>query len=202
MSPTAGSAAGIVNAYVASPIELIKIRLQAQYAHPPSISSSTVGGISGGKPVAYHGPIDVAKSLIRDYGVFRGLFHGTWATILREIPAYAGFYGGFEYAKRILTPPNQPKNTPLPVSKLMIAGAFGGVMYWTCCYPLDVAKSRIQQMNPGMGSTGMFDNLKLIYNEGGVKGLFRGYVTCVVRSIPAAAATFTVYELTVRAMSG
>ena len=65
------------------------------------------------------------------------MYHGAWATVVREIPAYAGFYGGFEYAKRMLRGPVvNGKQQPLPVSRLMMAGAVGGVMYWTCCCKL------------------------------------------------------------------
>ncbi|KAI8844948.1 mitochondrial carrier domain-containing protein [Chytridium lagenaria] len=177
----AGAGAGIINAFVAGPIELLKIRLQAQYTSD-LVSSQGKGHL---------GPMQVARGLVKDHGVIRGLFHGTWSTVVREIPAYAGFYGGFD---RI-------RDAPLPVSRLMIAGAVGGIMYWTCCYPLDVVKSRIQNAKPGTRSTAILTNLSEIYVESGLAGLFRGYVTSVIRSIPAAGATFTVYELTMRALS-
>ncbi|KAJ3408804.1 hypothetical protein HDV05_004753 [Chytridiales sp. JEL 0842] len=180
----AGAAAGASQAWLSSPIELIKIRLQNTYSQP---STST------GKHI---GPIEVTMQLLKQHGL-RGLFHGTWSTVVREIPAYAGFYGGFEYTKRLLRNPRNPE-APLPVSKLMVAGGVGGVMYWTCCYPLDVAKTRIQQLNPGEGSTAVIPTLRAIYKDHGIPGFFRGYVTSVIRSLPAAGATFTGYELTMR----
>ncbi|KAJ3209853.1 hypothetical protein HDU67_005858 [Dinochytrium kinnereticum] len=152
----AGAGAGIIQAFVAGPIELLKIRLQAQYT------------AEAGSAKSHLGPVQVARSLIRDHGI-----------------AYAGFYGGFEYTKRFLSSKTHP-DAPLPVSRLMIAGAVGGVMYWTCCYPLDVVKSRIQHAQPGTRSTAILTNLHEIYMEVGLNGLFRGYVTSVVRSIPAA----------------
>ena len=69
----AGSSAGFVNSFVAGPIELIKIRLQMQ-------REKVIG--HGG----YAGPIDVALRLIREKGVFKCLFRGTCATIVKEIP--------------------------------------------------------------------------------------------------------------------
>ena len=45
----------------------------------------------------------------------------------------------------------------------------------------------------------MLKALQGVYKESGIRGLFNGYLTSVVRSVPAAGATFTVYELTVRA---
>ncbi|KAI9324665.1 mitochondrial carrier [Zopfochytrium polystomum] len=189
----AGIGAGIVNSFVASPIELLKIRLQAQYTSPSAAS------VAGG-PAVYHGPVGVARALIGTHGLRRGLMRGTWATIVREIPAYAGFYGGFEAAKRALTPEGYPAGATLPVERLMLAGSVGGVGYWTCCYPLDLVKSRIQKTNPGECSTAVFPNLRSIYAESGIRGLFNGFPVTVLRTIPAAAATFTVFELTVRVL--
>ena len=49
---------------------------------------------------------------------------------------------GYETTKRKLTQVFAPN--PLPIYALLSAGATGGVCYWLACYPLDVAKSRIQ----------------------------------------------------------
>ncbi|KAJ1569001.1 hypothetical protein HK405_011152, partial [Cladochytrium tenue] len=192
----AGSGAGIINSFVAGPIELFKIRLQAQYSST-AVPNSAAAGTA--KPV-YSGPVAVARALVKDHGWIRGCFHGTWATIVREIPAYAGFYGGFEYAKRALRPTNSDPSAAMPVSRLMLAGSFGGIMYWTCSYPLDVAKSRIQRLSPDETSQSVWKALRTVHAEAGMRGLFAGYVTSVVRTIPAGAATFTVYELTMRAI--
>ena len=68
-----------------------------------------------------------------------------------KVPAYAGFYGGFEYAKRKLggsVPAHVHRQMhghhlygqhgqSLPVSKLMFAGVFGGIMSWICCCSFD-----------------------------------------------------------------
>lgn len=121
----AGAGAGFVNSILASPVELLKIKMQAQFG------SKSVDGKR-----YFTGPIDCAKYLIQRDGIAHGLFRGLWATIAREIPAYAGFYSGFEFTKRYLTQ-GQEAN----VLQLMMSGAMGGVSYWVCSYPLDVVKS-------------------------------------------------------------
>lgn len=109
--------------------------MQAQYGR-----SKATAGNSG---LIYKGPIDCSKHLIREFGIRNGLYRGFWATVAREIPACAGFYSGFEFAKRKLTlEGNSPDS--LPPSKLMLAGSFGGCSYWLCCYPLDVVKSKVR----------------------------------------------------------
>ncbi|KAJ3117246.1 hypothetical protein HDU96_007397 [Phlyctochytrium bullatum] len=109
----AGACAGLVNSFVAGPIELLKIRLQAQYTTDMAHGTHIKGPSN---------PLQIAHALIRDHGLVRGLFHGTWATVVREVPAYAGFYGGFEYTKRVLSSRSNP-DMPLPTSRLMFAGA-------------------------------------------------------------------------------
>lgn len=121
----AGAGAGLINSVLASPVELLKIKLQAQFSNQK------------GTGRYFTGPIDCARFLIQRDGVGHGLFRGLWATVVREIPAYAGFYTGFEVMKRTLTKEGEDPN----VLQLMISGATGGVGYWVCCYPLDVVKS-------------------------------------------------------------
>ncbi|KAJ3042284.1 hypothetical protein HDV00_007651 [Rhizophlyctis rosea] len=210
----AGAGAGAINSFVAGPIELLKIKLQAQYDHSKPATLPATDGTSQPIKRTSVGPWELGKRLVREHGWKHGIFRGTWATVVREVPAYAGFYAGFEWAKRVLagppaiaTPSHSPSDSapsapaPLPVSKLMVAGAFAGVCYWTASYPLDVAKSRIQNISPEKASGSVIEALKAIHRESGVKGLFKGYTTSVVRSLPAAAATFTVYELTMRALA-
>jgi solute carrier family 25 carnitine/acylcarnitine transporter 20/29 len=157
----AGSGAGIVNSILASPVEMLKIKMQAQFGK---------GAAGSGQPY-YTGPIDCAQQLIRQHGVANGLFRGLWATIVREIPAYAGFYVGFEATKRALVKPGEDAN----VLQLMTAGAAGGVGYWTACYPLDVVKSKVQnQVEPPKGFY-VISTLKSIQAEGGFGALFRGF---------------------------
>ncbi|KAJ1893261.1 hypothetical protein LPJ66_005865 [Kickxella alabastrina] len=177
----AGAGAGAVNSVLASPVELIKVRLQTQRS----------GGGSGSG-----GPVQLARQLAAQFGA-RGLLWGFWATVAREVPAYAAFYSGFEFAKRQLARGSDAK---LGAGSLMAAGAFGGVSYWTAGYPLDVIKSRVQNAAapPARGLGYLAAAARAVYREQGVRGFFRGYSTAVVRSVPAAGATFAVYELVLR----
>ncbi|KAJ3124881.1 hypothetical protein HK098_000819 [Nowakowskiella sp. JEL0407] len=186
----AGAGAGAINAVVASPIELFKIRLQVQYN-----SRSQPGS-----EARYQGTMDVARQLIRDYGIRHGLFRGFWATVVREIPAYAGFYGGFEFTKRYLASISPTKSNSLSVTQLMIAGAVGGASYWTCSYPLDVVKSIIQQTAAPSVATAqdikegkilsgnVITAFKTVLKKSGWRSMWKGYGTSVVRSLPAAGA--------------
>ncbi|KAI9366282.1 mitochondrial carrier [Pilaira anomala] len=181
----AGAGAGIINSVLASPVELLKIKMQAQYG------SKSVNGVRH-----FTGPIDCAKYLIQRDGIAHGLFRGMWATIVREIPAYAGFYTGFEMTKRKLV---KGQEGPANIFQLMTAGAVGGIGYWVFSYPLDVVKSVVQNQEKPPRGLYVISVLKQIHARDGMAGLFRGFTPTVLRSIPAAGATFTAYELCIRA---
>ncbi|CDH52169.1 mitochondrial carrier [Lichtheimia corymbifera JMRC:FSU:9682] len=177
----AGAAAGIVQSVLASPVELLKIKLQAQY-----------GSGSGQK---FHGPIGCARYLIQKDGIAHGLFRGLYATILREIPAYAGFYSGFEITKRYLT---HGQEEPANIMQLMASGSVAGMAYWLSSYPLDIVKSVVQNQEKPPRGLYVTQVMKEIVAKDGVAGLYRGVAPAVVRSIPAAGATFTTFELCMR----
>lgn len=75
----------------------------------------------------------------------------------------------------------------------MLAGAVGGVMLWTMIFPADVIKSRIQVQNldHGMLTVG----LNIVRREG-ILALYNGLLPSVLRTIPATATLFVVYEYT------
>ncbi|CAJ0752079.1 4738_t:CDS:2 [Entrophospora sp. SA101] len=166
----AGSGAGAVNSVLASPVELLKIRMQAQYGKPSLLTST-----AGSNIVVYKGPIDCAKQLIKEYGIRNGLFRGFWATVAREIPGYAGFYAGFEFTKRKLAPVGTSPDDLSP-GRLMLSGSIGGVSYWLCSYPLDVVKSKVQNQKapPKGGIFYIFTITKSIYKTEGLKTFTRG----------------------------
>ncbi|KAI7869381.1 mitochondrial carrier [Spinellus fusiger] len=181
----AGAGAGLVNSVLASPVELVKIKMQAQF-----------GSKAVGEERHFKGPMECVRHLVQQEGLFRGLFRGLWATVVREMPAYAGFYSGFEVTKRYLTAHQQEQAN---VVQLMVSGAVGGVSYWLCCYPLDVVKSVIQHQALAPRGFYVTSVMKEIVQQDGYRGLFRGLGPTLLRSIPAAGATFTAYELCIRA---
>lgn len=75
----------------------------------------------------------------------------------------------------------------------MIAGAVGGLTLWTVIFPADVIKSRIQigSIKASMLSVGA-----QIVREEGVAALYNGLKPTIVRTIPATAVLFVVYEYT------
>eukprot|EP00842_Homolaphlyctis_polyrhiza_P001160 jgi/Hompol1/2044/HPOL_005830-RA len=75
----AGAGGGVFYSFVATPIDRIKILLQAQRR---AIVQSALPGQTAGNI----GPLRIIAQTLREHGVRRGLFRGTTATILKEIP--------------------------------------------------------------------------------------------------------------------
>ncbi|KAI0372290.1 mitochondrial carrier [Pilatotrama ljubarskyi] len=175
----AGAIAGAVNAVLASPVEMFKVRMQGQYGSPSDKRLRAV-----------------VSEMWRDWGFRKGIMRGYWVTVAREIPAYAGFYTAFEFTKRKFS---ERYGAQIPVWALLASGSTGGIAYWLACYPLDVVKSRVQlRATPPEGTPVQYiaRELKLVITESGVCGLFRGLTPSLLRSIPAAASTFAAFELT------
>jgi len=101
---------------------------------------------------------------------------GSWrytdrqVTVVREIPAYAGFYAAYETSKRAFQKRLGPD---LPVWALLTSGGLGGLGYWLACYPLDIIKSRVQLAEAPPAKGGWLSGgyiareYRAIVNEGG-----------------------------------
>lgn len=94
--------------------------------------------------------------------------------------------------------PGQKKDD-IGLIRTMIAGSVGGITLWTVIFPADVIKSRIQigNINEKMLTIGA----KIIKEEG-VSALYNGLKPTIVRTIPATAVLFVVYEYTKKFLTG
>ncbi|CAE6474319.1 unnamed protein product [Rhizoctonia solani] len=164
----AGAMAGAANSVLASPVEMFKVRMQGQY------------GAKGDKKLSI-----VFWDMWRDYGFRKGVMRGFWATVAREIPAYAG---QFLHWVRIC-------QATVPFEIWEPGPSLGTASKWLLWW--HVVKSRVQLANtPPKGLDYIAQELRAIIREGGFAGLFRGLSPSLLRSIPAAASTFAAYELT------
>lgn len=80
----------------------------------------------------------------------------------------------------------------------MIAGSVGGIFLWTAIFPADVIKSRVQINNI---EANMFQMGMKIIREEGVLTLYNGLKPTLIRTIPATAVLFAVYEYSKKAMT-
>lgn len=176
---SAGCLAAFFSSFTLCPTELIKCRLQAD----KELANTT------GARHTVKSPFSVTKDILRRDG-FPGLFRGLSPTLVREMPGYFFFFGGYEAAREFLRVPGQSKDDIGPF-KTMIAGAVGGCILWVVIFPADVAKSRIQISQADMVFTKLVVD---IVRREGFTALYSGLMPTLVRTVPATATLFLVYE--------
>lgn len=179
----AGMIAGFAISIVEGPIDLLKIKMQAQRGEGE-----------------YKGVFDCAAKITKQYGI-KGLYQGITSVVLRNTLAFGGYFWGFEAAQRALATPGQQAS----LGVCFVAGGFAGFCFWGVIYPTDIIKSRMQSApsDPKLRlyST-TWDCFQKTLAEGGVAALFKGYVPAVVRAVPVNASIFLGYTATKRALSG
>eukprot|EP00758_Cryptobia_borreli_P002958 Tbor_TRINITY_DN3418_c0_g1::TRINITY_DN3418_c0_g1_i1::g.3750::m.3750 len=174
-----GAVSGVFAAHVLTPVELTKCIMQVEYTKPPAERH-------------YTGVLDVVKQKVRNGGV-KSLFEGHSATLLREIPGGAAWFGFYNLAILAQTPEGKTKKD-LAKWQIAAAGGCGGVMYWTTFFPADVVKTTMQ-LDPAFAKKGFFGCLKHRYVTYGIKkGLYSGWTITAGRAFPGNAIIFSVFE--------
>eukprot|EP01082_Thalassiosira_pseudonana_P015776 g13882.t1 g13882 contig9:662229-663683(+) len=213
---TCGSIAGTVQAFVICPMEHIKCRLQVQSAAIASAagnaaaSATTTTTASMGSKVAastqhiYKGPVDAGVSIVKQYGLFRGLYRGMGVTLWRETPAFGMYFATYDSIKARVETLLEDKDEHHPIpshahawAASALAGGISGALTWAIIYPFDVIKSRMQTgpLERHL-QKGMWTVAKDIVVQQGWKYMFRGLGVTLVRAFPVNAIIFPVYEFT------
>lgn len=161
---------GVLSDIVCCPAELIKIQIQIRKGEK----------FTNGQAI---------KMIYEKAGI-RGLYKGMGVTMLRDGPAFAGYFGCYEYLRRIWG---------TGALATLNAGGLGGMLSWAINYPFDLIKSKIQATpyKPEIGwdrYKGFMDCFKQVVREEGIKGLYKGFVPCALRGYPVNAVTFFGYE--------
>jgi solute carrier family 25 (mitochondrial carnitine/acylcarnitine transporter), member 20/29 len=95
---------------------------------------------------------------------------------------------------------DSPQN--LDSFSLVLAGGLSGVSFWGSMYPFDIIKSKLQVQERGSKQyTGILDCLRKVVLTDGMHGLYRGFWPCVLRALPANAASFLAYEQAMHVMT-
>ncbi|KAJ3630856.1 hypothetical protein MTP99_012025 [Tenebrio molitor] len=183
---TAGFLASFFSSLAICPTELLKCKLQAMYEVQKQQESQ-------GIKVVRLGPMKLAAEILRNDGPL-GLFRGLVPTLVREMPGYFFFFGAYEGSRSLFASAGQSKDD-IGLFKTMVAGAIGGMSFWTLTYPADVAKSRIQVTN---SKTNMVTMILKIWKYEGFGQLYNGLTPTLVRTIPATATLFVTYEYSKR----
>jgi solute carrier family 25 carnitine/acylcarnitine transporter 20/29 len=167
----AGAITGAFVSHIEGPIDLLKVKLQAQ--------------VGAGQ---YKSVWDCVTQLWKQRGP-RALYQGYAAVQLRNIPAFATYFEFFEQMKGIITPAGYPPS----LFGTFVAGGWAGFGFWGIFYPLDVIKTRMQTdatFPQDRRYKNTLDCINQIFNKEGVPGFYKGYVPAVLRAVIVNACIF------------
>ncbi|KJE96852.1 transmembrane protein [Capsaspora owczarzaki ATCC 30864] len=165
----AGAGAGLCQVVATAPMERLKIQMQ----------------IAGGNVSAWQ--------IIKSLG-FKGMYKGTGATLLRDVPFSFIFFPLNQQLKRAFTPEGQA-NAPFP--RVLLAGLIAGMVAAGSVTPLDVIKTRIQTV-PKPGDPvyhGVPDCVRQIVRNEGFSAFFKGAVPRMLIISPLFGIALSVYEI-------
>jgi hypothetical protein len=117
------------------------------------------------------------------------LFSGLSATFYREVPGFAIYFSVYNFLK------DKTKlyySRDINMLESFIYGGFSGAFSWLFIYPQDRIKTHIQSSNVPIS---LKDGIKDILNDGGIRGLYRGFQFAIMRAVPLHATAFMVNEL-------
>ncbi|KAM3933035.1 mitochondrial ornithine transporter 1-like [Leptodactylus fuscus] len=179
---TAGSFAAAFASLALCPTELVKCRLQAM--HEMQLSGKIIEG---------HNTVwSVIKNILHTDGPM-GFYHGLSSTLLREVPGYFFFFGGYELGRSFFTRSGKSKDE-LGIMPLMISGGIGGISLWLVVFPVDCVKSRIQVLSMTGKQSGFIRTFLQILRNEGIVALYSGLKPTLIRAFPANGALFVAYE--------
>ncbi|KAJ7900188.1 hypothetical protein B0H14DRAFT_3852644 [Mycena olivaceomarginata] len=182
----AGGFGGVSAVLVGHPFDLTKTRLQTAPA-----------GV-------YTGAIDVVKKTVAKDGL-TGLYRGMLPPLLGVTPIFAISFWAYGASKQLIlsATPNRTSDV-LSVPELAAAGFLSAGPSTLVTAPVERAKVLLQVQGQG-GSEhkykGVFDVMKHLYKEGGLKSIFRGSGATLARDGPGSAAYFAAYEVTKKALT-
>jgi hypothetical protein len=168
-----GGIAGLTASFVVTPFERIKILLQTNQT--------------------------IDKQMFNRNFLFQGLS----ATFYRETPGFAIYFSTYNYLKnklqekQIITHSQNNENKKKqdiyirPLDSFFI-GAFSGCASWLFIYPQDRIKTHLQACKERR--LGFSEGLKEVLNDGGYRGLYRGFHYALIRAVPLHATAFMTFE--------
>lgn len=183
----AGLAAGVTEAVaVVTPMEVIKIRLQAQHhsmADPLDVPK-------------YRNAAHALYTVVKEEGV-GALYRGVSLTALRQGTNQAVNFTAYTELKAYIQARQPDPNTALPSWQTAFIGLISGAMGPMCNAPIDTIKTRLQKTpaQPGETAVGRIVNIgSMMWKQEGVRAFWMGITPRIMRVAPGQAVTFAVYE--------
>eukprot|EP00602_Paraphysomonas_sp_CaronLab_P008547 CAMPEP_0185032710 /NCGR_PEP_ID=MMETSP1103-20130426/21031_1 /TAXON_ID=36769 /ORGANISM="Paraphysomonas bandaiensis, Strain Caron Lab Isolate" /LENGTH=458 /DNA_ID=CAMNT_0027568699 /DNA_START=131 /DNA_END=1507 /DNA_ORIENTATION=+ len=167
-----GAIAGCVSRCVTAPMDRLKVIMQA------GKGDATI--------------VNMMRYMYNEGGLI-GMWRGNGINCLKIGPESAAkflFYGEFKHLVTSVT--GGDEMTPSVVEKF-VAGAAAGAAAQTLVYPLEITKTRLALSTTGEYSS-VYDVIKTIVTDGGVRGLYRGMAPSLLGILPYAGIDLMVFN--------
>ncbi|XP_056380535.1 mitochondrial S-adenosylmethionine carrier protein isoform X1 [Hyla sarda] len=156
-------------------------------------TSLLAGGMAGMSVDLILFPLDTIKTRLQSpqgfskSGGFRGIYAGVPSTAIGSFPNAAAFFVTYETVKCLLHSGSSPYLSPLTH---MAAASVGEMVACLIRVPSEVIKQRTQV---SMSST-TYQMFASTLRQEGIRGLYRGYKSTVLREIPFSLVQFPLWE--------
>ncbi|KAL4095925.1 hypothetical protein PRIC1_009292 [Phytophthora ramorum] len=183
----AGGAASATAELLTLPIDITKVRLQAQRSGPATTATS--------KPVVhYNGMLHAAQTMIKQEGP-GALWNGATPALLRQVSYTSICMVLYEPLRNFFGANGaQGKNGEVPFINKFLAGGCAGAIGISIANPVDVIKVRMQADRSGKLYRGVGDAFSMIYQREGVRGFLRGMPPNIQRGFIVNAAELGTYD--------
>ncbi|KAJ3613243.1 hypothetical protein NHX12_019493 [Muraenolepis orangiensis] len=184
----AGLAGGLMQVFVMSPADIVKVRLQCQVVPTRALAA-------GSPKPKYRGPVHCLLTIAREEGVL-GLYKGAQALALRDGPSFATYFTTYSIICDQLSAPGQ---TSPEWKVVLLAGGLSGMCGWFVGTPMDVVKARLQM--DWMGERkyrGFFHCITDSVRAEGAGVLYKGLGLNCARAFPVNMSVFAMYEVVIR----
>ena len=190
-----GLSLGALSALCASPLDLVRVRLQAEAGRISADGSKLETGLRAGLPPRLTGGlIDCIRDEVRARGMAT-LWRGVEVNVIRGAVIHCSTIVVYEHTKHVAKTRFQFRDAP---SLHLFAGLIAGFIGTTVSMPLDVVRTRIYQVaaaaKTGSSSSSLATSssatataaeaVMAIAREGGPFGFFRGWTAAYVRLGP------------------
>lgn len=175
----AGLFAGLTSAFLATPMELLKVKLQMQLQ-------------SNAAERQFKGPFHCARSIVQARGA-----QGLWTALPSSLIYRSNFlwmFGSFEAFMRAFS---KLEGTPFEMSvghANFMSGGLASLVYWVMAIPTDNVKNRIMATPVSTRPPSFIATVLSVYRTSGARGFYAGLGTSLLRAFPSNACALFVYE--------
>lgn len=176
-----GSLAGIVQVLLGQPLDMMKVRMQT-------------------KPLEYKTLIQTGKKILQSEGPF-GFYKGTLSPLCGISFCVAIQFSSNEAAKNFFMNRNYSVKsnkdpTKLSLLQYIYSGIFAGFCNSFVMSPVELfrIKMQVQSKDSAVQYNGTVECAKKIFQNYGIRGVYQGLCSTILRECPAYAIYFGIYE--------